>query len=184
MRNRFILTALVLTSSLTSAQSRGRDDRLKLALKPAFFELDWQYKNFPLKVRVFEVGGDESQLYKMGNISSLKELDFKQEVTGKPIRVGGENVKMLALVVENQTKSEIRFAASPHTVNPVSDSFGFKFKCLCFGHTYSVKPGSVWYRIVKLEANATQAGRKVKVSHSVFSVDDEASQPETMSSPK
>ncbi len=166
---RFI--AFFLLTASASVWGQGRNDLMKLALRPAQFELVWTYKDLPFKIRVFQAPRSmQDSLFKMANVDSLADLSPGPELTGKVVTVGGRGLTMLYLVVQNTGDKPIHFSAAPHHVNPVSDSLGFSFKCLCFGHVYTVEPNKFWYRIVKLEAKGSQSGKKVRVEHAVFRV--------------
>ena len=118
-------------------------------------QLNWTYKNFSEKMKVFNVIPLKSAfISETATVSSLAELPVTKEVQG-PVDVTREQSKTLVLVVENKSDNDIYFFAVPHEVHPSPASAGHFFECLCVGKVYKIEPKKFWYRIVRINLNSS-----------------------------
>src|SRR5690606_20925254 len=116
-------------------------------------ELSWLYRQFPFKLKLYTLPNDMiTRLNEVGNFQGdiRKQLRILNEVLDGKVSLVGTSYQMMALVTENPTNKPVWFFASPHKTEPVTETMGIKFFCLCFGETFRVRANSGWYRIVML----------------------------------
>ena len=63
------------------------------------------------------------------------------------------------------------FFAAPHVVEPAEYSLGFKFKCLCINHAFSIGPKETWYRVVELRVSKDVVGDNLNITHTIVGID-------------
>jgi len=155
---RFIAAMLFLIANSTQASA------------PVRVNLKWEYKEFPARVQVFEASG-KARLWE------TKSVAAEQVPIGKPLDDSSFGLtagaaKRFVLVVRNDSDAKLYFFAAPHTVHPVEHSLGFKFKCLCINHAYSVGPHETWYRVVEFRLDPHFVGSELAVTHTIIGIDE------------
>lgn len=135
--------------------------------------LHWQNKDLPGAMRVYSPAtGAKTVLWKTGTVAALGELPLGDEVTDKAIAVTRGVPKRLILIYANKSDSALHFFAAPHHAEPEESSLGFKFKCLCVNHAFSVAPGRIWYRVVELRIDRDFSGDALDVTHTLIGIDE------------
>lgn len=133
--------------------------------------VSWIYKDVPGVIEIYESAYD-GRVWEMGNIKSFDKLPIKQKIKNDAVKIKLGGHKTFVLVYKNETKNKIHFFAAPHSVEPPMYSLGFRFKCLCVNHVFSVKPGWYWYRVVEMTVEKTFRGQNIDVTHNIIKVDD------------
>lgn len=141
-------------------------------------ELQWIFKNLPpgMKVEHYEVSAQRPVgLWETGSHADLKKIPVSIPVPGdgKTIIMNPGSKKLFVLVVRNPTSQTLHFFASPHRTDPDEASLGFKFKCLCVNHAFTIPPGEIWYRIVELKLAPNFLGDQLLVTHSIIGLTDD-----------
>lgn len=142
------------------------------AARPVKVNIDWEYKNFSSTVEVFDVKG-RPRLWETRSVKEIKDAPLADRVEGASFTLEPGQRKRFAIVVRNESDEPLFFFASPHAVHPVEHSLGFKFKCLCINHAFTVGPGESWYRIVEFRLSRNFTGRELTVTHSIIGIDGE-----------
>jgi len=135
-------------------------------------DIRWEYLNFGATVEIFEVEGRQ-RLWKTESVKEMKDAPVAGEIEGASFALQPGRKKRFALVVRNESAEPLYFFAAPHAVDPVEHSLGFRFKCLCINHAFTVGPGEVWYRIVEFRLSRGFVGRQLSVTHSIIGIDRE-----------
>lgn len=156
---RFICAFLVLVISSVAA-----------AAEPVHVHIKWEYKDFPAKIEVYDVKG-KRRLWETKSVPAA-ELPAEKLLQDASFVLPAGAVKRFVLVVRNESHKKLFFFAAPHTVHPVEHSLGFKFKCLCINHAYSVEPGQAWYRIVEFRLDPHFEGADFDVTHTIIGIDE------------
>lgn len=66
----------------------------------------------------------------------------------------------------NDTKTEIRFRAIPHTADPYQLQRLTLLNCMCLGETYRVPPGKGWFRVIRVgAAKDVPSGSRIRATH-------------------
>jgi len=156
---RAFLLAVFITLPLSAAAS-----------PPVRVDIRWEYLNFGAAVDIFEIEGRQ-QLWKTESVKEMKDTPVAGPIEGASFTLAPGGKKRFALVVRNETAEPLYFFAAPHVVDPVEHSLGFKFKCLCIDHAYTVGPGEIWYRIVEFRLSQDHVGDALTVTHSVIGID-------------
>ncbi|MNJ93286.1 hypothetical protein D3C87_109650 [compost metagenome] len=136
------------------------------------YTFDWDTKGLPFEVKTFHAPismgdrvGEHGPLVDMVNMPVIDLLGKKK------LKLEGSESAVLYLVIKNNGKKDIRFSVVPHSIEPVEASLGLDFRCLCFGHIYTVKAGGLWYRIMKLHHTSPATGKSViALKHKIFEV--------------
>lgn len=132
--------------------------------------IDWRYTNVPIRIKIHEVK-DEVPVWTTKTVSKLDGSPVLDEIKNSSFRLGPNRRKRFALVAHNPTDKPIHFFAAPHSAQPVVNSFGFKFKCLCVNHVFKVNPKETWYRVVDFRLTSDFKGKELKVTHDIIGVD-------------
>ena len=140
--------SLVLITTLISLTTEAKLSVMQV-------QLNWTYKNFPEKIKVYNVTPSKSAfISETATVETLGEAPVTNEVQG-PVEVKKGQSKTLVLVIENKSNKDIYFFAVPHEVHPAPASAGHFFECLCVGKVYKITPKSVWYRVVRININSS-----------------------------
>ena len=135
--------------------------------------LHWKNKDLPGAMQVYAPAqGAKTVLWKTGTVASPTELPLGEEVTDHAVAVTRGQPKRLILVYANKGDTPLYFFAAPHHAEPEESSLGFKFKCLCVNHAFSVKPGQTWYRVVELRIDPDFSGDALDVTHTLIGIDE------------
>lgn len=132
--------------------------------------IQWEYKKFSDTVAIYEVKG-APRLWETRSVPSLKAAPVGELIEGSVFSIQPGQKKRFALVVKNTSDKPIYFFAAPHVVHPVEHSLGFKFKCLCINHAYTINPKETWYRIVEFRLANEFEGDALSVLHSIIGID-------------
>lgn len=66
----------------------------------------------------------------------------------------------------NDTKTEIRFRAIPHTADPYQLQRLTLLNCVCVGETYRVPPGQGWFHVIRAgAARDVPLGSRIRATH-------------------
>lgn len=158
---RAFLLAVLLALPLTAAGAA--DSAVKVDIR-------WEYRGFGATVEIYEVAG-RPRLWKTQSVPGMKDAPLAGPIEGASFALQPGRNKRFALVIRNDSAEQLNFFAATHAVDPVEHSLGFKFKCLCINHAFSVGPGEVWYRIVELRLSEHIVGREMTVTHSIIGID-------------
>ncbi len=132
--------------------------------------IEWEYHNFGATVEIFEING-RPRLWETRSVKTIEDAPVAGEIEGAAITLEPGQKKRFALLVRNDSAEPLYFFAAPHVVEPVEHALGFKFKCLCIDHAFSVGPGEVWYRVVEFRLSKDFVGRALTVTHSIIGID-------------
>ncbi len=176
------ITAVICLSFLL--QSCGGDDKRPLTeaypkealVNPTkadkvSIQINWEYSQIPLKMEIREPSGSQSlALWTTGSVASGKTAPFGKEIPESMLVLKPGSKKQFLLVMKNETDSPVYFFAAPHQAQPVEHSFGFKFKCLCVNHAFTVPPKETWYRVVELRLAPDYLGDQLKITHNIIGI--------------
>lgn len=132
--------------------------------------IDWKYRNVPARIKLFEAKGTPT-MWKTASVKHESSVPAGREIPDSTLIMKPGESRLLVLVMRNTTDRPIHFFAAPHEVTPPESSLGFKFYCLCVNMTYTVRPGEVWYRVVKLTLFPGHVGDAVKVVHTLVAIE-------------
>lgn len=130
-------------------------------------DIGWEYQNVPGKVKIYEPR-NHPKLWQTQTVKNLSDAPVGAEIKDAKILMGPGQSREFVLVMKNETTHPLYFFAAPHHVTPPEYSLGFKFHCLCVNMTYSVNPGSYWYRVVRLDLMPGFRGDHLKVVHTLI----------------
>lgn len=137
-------------------------------------KIEWSYIDFPLEMKIYEIKSQRS--YELWETHSVKSLDVSPasiEIPGSTLTIQAGRYKEFILGLQNNTDKPIYFFAAPHSVTPAQYSLGFKFKCLCINHAFTVKPGEFWYRVVRLNIDKDFRGSVFSIKHEMIGISEE-----------
>jgi hypothetical protein len=159
-----VTRALVIAALALAAAAPSRDVAIRL---------HWKNKDLPGAMQVYApAAGAKTVLWKTGPVASRSEFSLGEEVTDRAIAVTRGQPKRLILAYENKGDTPLHFFAAPHHAEPEESSLGFKFKCLCVNHAFTVPPGRTWYRIVELRIDPDFSGDALDVTHTLIGIDE------------
>lgn len=191
IKHLFILLSILIQIGLLSCGSDSSDTSTKsgsgessptsIALKKSAkvnIDLVWVFKNLPtnLKMELYEPPSQRPfTLWETGTGKDESKLSFSKPIygDGKRIILNPGTKKQFVLVMRNPSEQTIYFFAAPHRAEPEEASLGFKFKCLCINHAFSIPAKETWYRIVELKISEGFLGDQLLVSHSIIGIDKE-----------
>lgn len=137
---------------------------------PVKVNIAWEYKDFSEKIEIRETKG-KPRLWETKSINLSPQAPLGDKIGNSAFVLEPGQAKRFALVVRNESDKPIFFFAAPHGVHPVEHSLGFKFKCLCINHAFSVGPKETWYRIVEFTLSKQFVGSELTVTHSIIGID-------------
>lgn len=136
--------------------------------------VQWEYTNLPLKMSIHELaGGQPLALWTTGSVALEKKKPFGKEIEGGVFELAPGRKKAFMLVMENLSDKDLYFFAAPHSALPVEHSFGFKFKCLCVNHAFTVPKAQVWYRVVEIRLSPDYLGDSLFLKHNLIGMSKE-----------
>lgn len=149
----------------------GADSKIKVDIK-------FEYKDTPLRIKLYEVTPEfVYSTARTALAKKMKDLPVTKPMASSILFSDKLKAKTFALVVENSSAENKYFFATPHTLDPVQASLGVLFECLCNHHVYKIPPKQIWYRIVRLKVDTSEANMKkvkhVKVVHSFVEVPEQ-----------
>lgn len=137
-------------------------------------EVKWEYTSLPLQMEIREPSGAQSlALWTTGSVPEGKRAPFGDPIPNGQLVLKPGSKKQFLLVMQNPTDSPVYFFAAPHSALPVEHSFGFKFKCLCVNHAFSVPPRETWYRVVEIRLAPDFLGDTLTLTHNLIGISRE-----------
>jgi len=136
--------------------------------------ITFQNHGLDLPMKIFELSaGRLPELWETRVVSDSSDAPISFEIADNILYMSPGSKKTFVLVLKNPSTETIYFFASPHEVFPPESSLGFKFKCLCINHAFSVPPSRIWYRVVQLNLDKGFRGDKMEIKHSLIRVSEE-----------
>jgi len=139
-------------------------------------DITWEYNNLSTPMELYELKGRQ-YLWKTESVNSMALAPVGQKIVNSTFVIEQGKVRRFALVMKNTTDKPIYFFAAPHSAKPAEHSLGFKFKCLCINHAYTINPGQVWYRVVELRISKGLTTKKLAISHMLSGLNEKQAQP-------
>ncbi len=137
-------------------------------------KIDWSYIDFPLEMKIYEIKSQIAyNLWDTNSVASIESSPASTEIPESTIVVQSGRYKEFILGVKNTTGKPIYFFAAPHSVQPPQYSLGFKFKCLCINHAFTVKVGEFWYRVVRLNIDKDFRGDSFVIKHELIGISED-----------
>ncbi|MDX1960189.1 MAG: hypothetical protein SFU98_16590 [Leptospiraceae bacterium] len=139
-------------------------------------EISWEYKNLPAKMQIFEPPAQRPyELWQTGTTKELKNAPVSIEIENSKFNISPGSKKSFVLVMQNITDKPIYFFAAPHLVHPAEHSLGFKFKCLCVNHAFTIAPQEYWFRVVELRVSENFLGSSMNIQHTLVGITEKHS---------
>ncbi|WP_108959487.1 LIC11469 family lipoprotein adhesin Lsa20 [Leptospira ellinghausenii] len=137
-------------------------------------DVRWVYTSLPLEMEIREPGGAQAlALWTTGTVQDGKRVPFGDLIPNGQLVLKPGSKKQFLLVMKNPTDKPVYFFAAPHSAMPVEHSFGFKFKCLCVNHAFSVLPKETWYRVVEIRLAPDFLGDTLVLTHNLIGITKE-----------
>ncbi|TGN19986.1 LIC11469 family lipoprotein adhesin Lsa20 [Leptospira idonii] len=137
-------------------------------------QIKWEYSQIPLRMDIREPSGSQSlTLWATGTVAKGRPAPFSVSIPDSKIFLKPGSKKQFLLVMENPSDKAVHFFAAPHHAHPVEHSFGFKFKCLCVNHAFSIPAGETWYRVVEIRLSPDFLGDKLILTHNLIGITKE-----------
>jgi hypothetical protein len=137
-------------------------------------QIKWDYTQIPLKMQIREPSGSQVlALWTTGSIKKGKPAPYGNEISDGKLFLKPGSKKQFLLVMENETVEPVYFFAAPHQALPVEHSFGFKFKCLCVNHAFTVPSKETWYRVVEIRLAPDFLGDQLTLTHNIIGMTKE-----------
>lgn len=140
------------------------------AATPVKVNIAWEYKDFAEKMEVREIKG-KPRLWETKVVKASGQAPVGEKIVNSAFVLEPGQIKRFALVVKNESDRPVYFFSAPHVAQPVEHSLGFKFKCLCIDHAYSIGPKETWYRIVEFRLSKEFVGPELTVTHTIIGID-------------
>lgn len=136
--------------------------------------IQWETTTFPLNMEIREPSGAQTlALWTTGSVKEGKLAPFGELIPDNTIVLKPGSKKQFLLVMKNPTEKAVYFFAAPHSALPVEHSFGFKFKCLCVNHAFTVPPHEIWYRVVEIRLAPDYLGDELTLTHNLIGISRE-----------
>lgn len=140
--------------------------------EPLTAKIDWQYQNIASGMHIHELKpGSKAALWQTATVKDAAQLPVGKEIGDGELHFEKGSAKRFVLVYQNTSDKPVYFFATPHHAEPAEYSLGFKFKCLCIDHAYSVAPHETWYRVVELRTSRDMAGNAISLTHTLVGID-------------
>ena len=140
--------------------------------EPITAKIDWQYQNIAPGIHIYELKpGAKAALWQTASVKDAAQLPVGKEIADGQLRFEKGQSKRFVLVYQNPGDKPLYFFATPHHVEPAEYSLGFKFKCLCIDHAYSVGAHETWYRVVELRTSRDMSGDVISLTHTLVGID-------------
>ncbi len=135
-------------------------------------KIDWQYQNIAPGMHIYELkAGAKAPLWQTATVKDAAQLPVGKEIADGELQIEKGTPRRFVLVYQNTGDQPLYFFATPHHAEPAEYSLGFKFKCLCIDHAYSVGPHETWYRVVELRTSRDMAGKAISLTHMLVGID-------------
>jgi len=158
MRHIFVALVLVLLAGSACAEPAVKID------------IKWLYKDFVSPVNIYEVKG-RPLLWQTNSVANLAAAPVGSPISSASFQLAPGQKKRFVLIVQNNTDKPQHFFAAPHSAKPEEQALGFKFKCLCINHAYSINPRETWYRVVEFRLSPQFEGDGLAISHTIIGID-------------
>ncbi|PJZ45173.1 hypothetical protein EHQ30_01315 [Leptospira brenneri] len=136
--------------------------------------IKWETTGLPLEMEIREPSGAQAlTLWTTGSVKEGKKTPFGDLIPESKLVLKPGSKKQFLLVMKNPTDSPVYFFAAPHSAIPVEHSFGFKFKCLCVNHAFTVPAGETWFRVVEIRLAPDFLGDHLTLTHNLIGVSRE-----------
>lgn len=155
--------AALLVLSLTALSAKASEGPVKVAIQ-------WDYKDFPATIVLHEAK-EGARLWETRSVTTLQNAPVGKPIENPVLQVTPGQTRRFVLVVHNNGQQPLYFFAAPHAVHPAEHTLGFKFKCLCIDHAFTVHPGTSWYRVVELRLSKDFVGKELTVRHALIGID-------------
>jgi len=132
--------------------------------------IEWRYKDFAGPVSIYEVKG-QPPLWYTNSVANLGAAPVGKRIETSSFQMSPGQKKRFVLIVQNPTDKLLHFFAAPHTVHPEEESLGFKFKCLCINHAYTINPKETWFRVVDFRLSQQFVGKELTITHTIIGID-------------
>lgn len=132
--------------------------------------IEWRYKDFTGPVLIYEVKG-QPPLWYTNSVANLAAAPVGERIASSSFQISPGQKKRFVLIVQNPSDKPHYFFAAPHTVHPEEESLGFKFKCLCINHAYTINPKETWYRVVDFRLSQQFIGKELTITHTIIGID-------------
>ncbi len=136
----------------------------------AKIDIKWLYKDFANLVNIYEVKG-RPQLWQTNSVANLDAAPIGSLISDASFQLEPGQKKRFVLVVQNSTDKPQYFFAAPHSARPEEQALGFKFKCLCINHAYTINPKQTWYRVVEFRLSPQFEGDGLIITHTIIGID-------------
>ena len=135
--------------------------------------IKWSYKGISSEMKTYEPAVQRPlQIWKTASVKNKEEAPISIPLKDSSFYLSPGGHKTFVLGMKNNTDKPIYFFASPHQVHPPEHTLGFKFKCLCINHAFSVNPHHFWYRVVRLSLSKEFRGDQMKITHDLIGIDE------------
>jgi len=170
LKSRFVFVIFAVFLLLTDCKKEKTvNEPQKESVK---IKISWENKDFPLSMEIYEPAAQRSfQIWETA-VANKKDLPVSAKIDGDEFYIKRGGKKLFILVMHNNTKETQRFFAAPHSAEPAEYSFGFKFKCLCVNHAFSILPDGYWYRVVELRLSEKFAGNAIEIKHNLIGISE------------
>ncbi|TGL87134.1 hypothetical protein EHQ68_11275 [Leptospira congkakensis] len=136
--------------------------------------IKWETTKLPLQMEIREPSGEQNLvLWTTGSVKEGKRAPFGDLIPESLLILKPGSKKQFLLVMKNPTDRAVYFFAAPHSAMPAEHSFGFKFKCLCVNHAFTVPPKETWYRVVEIRLAPDFLGDQLTLTHNLIGISRE-----------
>lgn len=137
-------------------------------------KINWNYIDMNSEMKIYEIKSQMAyELWDTRSVKSIESSPVSIEIPESSFVVQSGRYKEFILGMQNNTDKPIYFFASPHSVDPPQYSLGFKFKCLCINHAFTIKPGEFWYRVVRLNIDKDFRGSAFAIKHDLIGITED-----------
>lgn len=161
-----------------SGPATGNDATARFP-KEVVVTIEAKRSNFPLDVKLYEVHPSElEKIFLSRNVKDVKTyIPTLAEVKDNKLVFLGPSSKALAYVIENKSDKPMYFFVAPHGIAPAADGLGVKWKCLCLGEVFRIRPRHTWVRVTELRLLSQNRASKLAVAHEFVGVAEGDSPP-------
>ena len=134
----------------------------------------WNTNNFTPRINLYEVPKDKHvRLWETKSVKAFSDVPAGKRIADSRIIVSKGSNKKFIVVAQNKSNKPVYFFAAPHIATPFENTLGFKFRCLCINHAFSIGPKEIWYRVVQFKISENMVGDKLTILHSLVGIDKE-----------
>ncbi|MBP7282037.1 MAG: hypothetical protein KBA66_10690 [Leptospiraceae bacterium] len=167
----FLLIFLFFCKDKPITNSAANDEKKSEFIK---VKINWNYIDLNSEMKIYEIKSQMAyELWETRSVKSIESSPASIEIPESSFVVQSGRYKEFILGMQNNTDKPMYFFASPHSVDPPQYSLGFKFKCLCINHAFTIKPGEFWYRIVRLNIDKDFRGGAFAIKHDLIGITED-----------